>query len=84
MRKGFRMIIFKNKIVIVIGVSLGIGYVMVWFFVCEGVNIIVIVWCLDVLNILVLEIEVEGGCVVVLVGDIKDEELVYVLVDMVI
>lgn len=74
------MLIFKNKILFIIGVSWGIGKEIVFKVVKDGVNIVVVVKIIEVyfklLGIIysvVEEIEVVGGKVLFLVVDVWEE-----------
>jgi NAD(P)-dependent dehydrogenase (short-subunit alcohol dehydrogenase family) len=75
------MTILRNKTAIVTGASSGIGYATARLFAREGANVIVTARRSEALNILVAEIEAEGGRAVALAGDIKDESLAHALVE---
>lgn len=74
----------ENKIIIIIGVSSGIGKVVVLFFVWEGVYLFLGVCRSYELEVIIIEIKVNGGCVMFFVGDVIDEVYLFVLVEWVI
>jgi len=75
------MTTLRNKTAIVTGASSGIGYATARLFARKGANVVVTARRLDALEILVSEIEAEGGRAVAVAGDIRDEPLAHALVE---
>lgn len=67
------VVLFEGCIVLVMGVSFGIGCVLVFEFVCCGVKVVVFVWCKVEFDWLVDEIVIVGGNVIVFVVDVVNE-----------
>lgn len=81
----------KNKILFVIGVSRGIGLVIVVRVACDGVNVVIVVKIVEahfklfgIIYIVVKEIEDVGGKALPLVVDVCEEFSVQEVVDKVV
>jgi NAD(P)-dependent dehydrogenase (short-subunit alcohol dehydrogenase family) len=71
----------SGKVAIVTGASSGIGYESARLFAREGASVVVTARRQAELELLVAEIERDGGVAVAIAGDIRDEQLARALVD---
>ncbi|WP_328190247.1 SDR family oxidoreductase [Marinobacter sp. OP 3.4] len=76
------MNILSNKVAIVTGASAGIGYASARLFAREGASVVVGARRQQELEVLVREIEAEGGQAVALAGDVRDEAYARTLVEV--